>query len=51
MFCVFRCDSIDKLKNKLLSTENELSDAKIYKDFYLFTFNFAKNPCQKSLGL
>lgn len=45
------CDSVDKLKMKLPSLEHELRDANKFKDFYQFTFNFAKNPGQKSLEL
>ncbi|GIX97447.1 DCN1-like protein 2 [Caerostris extrusa] len=45
------CDSIDKLKHKLPSLENELKDAFKFKDFYNFTFNYAKNPGQKGLEL
>lgn len=47
---IFRCDSIEKLKLKLPTLENELRDAVKFKDFYNFTFNYAKNPGQKGLG-
>lgn len=30
--------------------EQELKDPRKFKDFYQFTFNFAKNPGQKGLG-
>lgn len=55
MFCfVFlsfcRCDSIEKLKAQLPKIEQELKDSRKFKDFYQFTFNFAKNPGQKGLG-
>lgn len=30
--------------------EQELKDSGKFKDFYQFTFNFAKNPGQKGLG-
>lgn len=30
--------------------EQELKDHGKFKDFYQFTFNFAKNPGQKGLG-
>ncbi|PRD32006.1 UNVERIFIED_CONTAM: Dcun1d1 [Trichonephila clavipes] len=46
-----RCDSIEKLKYKLPSLENELKDPVKFKDFYIFTFNYAKNPGQKGLDL
>eukprot|EP00095_Tigriopus_kingsejongensis_P001512 snap_masked-scaffold220_size252247-processed-gene-0.4 protein:Tk01512 transcript:snap_masked-scaffold220_size252247-processed-gene-0.4-mRNA-1 annotation:"dcn1-like protein 1" len=45
------CDSIDKLKSKLPTLEREISDPLRFKDFYQFTFNYAKNPGQKSLDL
>lgn len=45
-----RCDSVDKLRNKCPSLEQEIRDAVRFKDFYQFTFNYAKNPGQKSLG-
>lgn len=45
-----RCDSIDKLKSQLPKMEQELKDHGKFKDFYQFTFNFAKNPGQKGLG-
>lgn len=47
-----RCDSIDKLRNKLLQIEADLTTDHIkFKDLYQFTFNFAKSPNQKSLDL
>lgn len=45
------CDSIDKLKARLATLENELKDNFKFKDFYNFTFNYAKNPGQKGLDL
>lgn len=47
----YRVDSIDKLSAKLNSLENELRDPMKFKDFYHFTFNYAKNPGQKGLEL
>lgn len=44
------CDSIEKLKAQLPKMEQELKDHGKFKDFYQFTFNFAKNPGQKGLG-
>lgn len=44
-------DSIDKLKACLSNLENELRDSQKFKDFYQFTFNYAKNPGQKGLDL
>lgn len=45
------CDSIEKLKARLPQLENELRDNYKFKDFYHFTFNYAKNPGQKGLDL
>lgn len=45
------CDSIEKLKARLSSLESELKDGFKFKDFYHFTFNYAKNPGQKGLDL
>ncbi|KTG01957.1 hypothetical protein cypCar_00009099 [Cyprinus carpio] len=45
------CDSIEKLKAQLPRMEQELKDQGKFKDFYQFTFNFAKNPGQKGLGM
>ncbi|CAB4037200.1 DCN1 1, partial [Paramuricea clavata] len=43
------CDSIDRLRSRLSLIENEISDTHKFKEFYQFTFNFAKNPGQKNL--
>lgn len=45
------CDSVDKLKSKLPSLEKEILDPSKFKEFYQFTFNYAKNPNQKGLDL
>lgn len=45
-----RCDSPEKLKSLLPRLEQELKDSGKFKDFYQFTFSFAKNPGQKALG-
>lgn len=47
---ISRCDSPEKLKMILPRLEQELKDTGKFKDFYQFTFNFAKNPGQKGLG-
>lgn len=44
-------DSIDKLKAKLPMLELEIKDVNKFKDFYHFTFNYAKNLGQKGLDL
>lgn len=49
-FSFSRCDSPEKLKALLPRLEQELKDSGKFKDFYQFTFNFAKNPGQKGLG-
>ena len=49
-YFVFRCDSIEKLRKRAETLEKEIQDAQQFKDFYQFTFNFAKNPGQKGLG-
>ncbi|XP_008570458.1 PREDICTED: DCN1-like protein 1 [Galeopterus variegatus] len=46
-----RCDSIEKLKAQIPKMEQELKEPGRFKDFYQFTFNFAKNPGQKGLDL
>jgi len=45
------CDSLDALKRRLPSVEQEISDQAKFKELYLFTFNFAKTPGQKCLEL
>lgn len=45
------CDGPDKLKNKCGLLEQEIRDTVKFKDLYQFTFNYAKNPGQKSLDL
>ncbi|XP_051743426.1 DCN1-like protein 2b isoform X1 [Ctenopharyngodon idella] len=45
------CDSPEKLKSLLPRLEQELKDSGKFKDFYQFTFTFAKNPGQKALDL
>ncbi|XP_014389702.1 PREDICTED: DCN1-like protein 1 isoform X6 [Myotis brandtii] len=44
-----KCDSIEKLKAQIPKMEQELKEPGRFKDFYQFTFNFAKNPGQKGL--
>lgn len=45
------CDSVDKLKKVLPSLELELRDQLKFKDYYNFTFNYAKNDGQKGVDL
>lgn len=42
---------MDKLKQKIPSLEKEILDSNKFKEFYQFTFNYAKNPAQKGLDL
>lgn len=44
-------DNIDSLRSKLPSLEKELIDANKFKDFYQFTFNYAKEDTQKGIDL
>ncbi|XP_062555602.1 DCN1-like protein 1 isoform X2 [Armigeres subalbatus] len=44
-------DSVEKLKAKLPLLELELKDPMKFKDFYQFTFNYAKDSGQKGLDL
>lgn len=50
-FCDLACDSLDKLKQKLPQLEQDLNDMQKFKDFYHFTFNYAKDSGQKGLDL
>jgi len=45
------CDSVEKLKARCGTLDQELRDQNRFKDFYQFTFNYAKNPGQKGLDL
>uniref|UniRef100_A0A8C2LY87 DCN1-like protein n=1 Tax=Cricetulus griseus TaxID=10029 RepID=A0A8C2LY87_CRIGR len=49
-FRALGCDSTEKLKALLPKLEQELKDSAKFKDFYQFTFTFAKNPGQKGLA-
>lgn len=53
LFCLHharRCDSMEKLKKRCDTLEKEIKDQWKFKEFYQFTFTFAKNPGQKGLG-
>ncbi|CAH1782435.1 unnamed protein product [Owenia fusiformis] len=45
------CDSMERLRGKCSTLEQEIRDANKFKDFYHFTFNYAKNQGQKGLDL
>ncbi len=47
---VCSCDSMEKLKRRCETLDGDIKEQSKFKDFYQFTFNFAKNPGQKSLG-
>jgi len=50
-FCDLGVDSLEKLKQKLPQLELDLNDIQKFKDFYHFTFNYAKDSGQKGLDL
>lgn len=50
-YLICSCDSVDKLRNKLPSLEKEIQEPVKFKEFYQFTFNYAKDPGQKGLDL
>lgn len=45
------CDTMEKLRKRCETLDSEIKEKWKFKDFYQFTFNFAKNPGQKSLEL
>lgn len=50
-FTKLGCDSIDKIKAVLPSLNAQLKDADKFRDIYNFSFNYNKEPQQKSLPL
>eukprot|EP01111_Echinosteliopsis_oligospora_P017281 TRINITY_DN742_c0_g1_i1.p1 TRINITY_DN742_c0_g1~~TRINITY_DN742_c0_g1_i1.p1 ORF type:complete len:254 (+),score=60.78 TRINITY_DN742_c0_g1_i1:64-825(+) len=46
-----RCDSIEKLKEKIPEFRQELKADHSFKDFYMFVFEYGKPQTQKSLSL
>jgi DCN1-like protein 1/2 len=50
-FCDLGVDSVEKLKQKLPQLELDLNDVHKFRDFYHFTFNYAKDSGQKGLDL
>lgn len=50
-FCDLGVDNLEKLKQKLPQLELDLNDINKFKDFYHFTFNYAKESGQKGLEL
>ncbi|XP_059490491.1 DCN1-like protein 1 [Neocloeon triangulifer] len=45
------CDTMEKLKMRLPTLEQDIRDPNQFKELYHFTFNYAKNPGQKGLDL
>lgn len=41
---------MEKLRRRCETLDGEIKEQWKFKEFYQFTFNFAKNPGQKSLG-
>lgn len=50
-FIALGVDSIENLRAKLPHLENDLRDPNKFKDFYQFTFNYAKEHAQKGIDL
>jgi len=50
-FCDLGVDNLDKLKQKLTQLDVDLQDVHRFKDFYQYTFNYAKETGQKGLDL
>lgn len=46
-----RVDSLEKLKSKLPSLNEELRDPQKFRDFYQFTFNYARVSSQRTLDV
>lgn len=46
-----RCDTVDKLREKLPSLRAELNDEDAFRDLYMFMFDYGRPPQQKSLPL
>jgi DCN1-like protein 1/2 len=45
-----RCDTIEGLKAAIPTLRKELEDDAKFKDIYLYTFGFSKEPAQRSMG-
>lgn len=50
-FTELSVDSVESLRSKLPTLEHELRDPNKFKDFYQFTFNYAKEDTQKGIDL
>lgn len=50
-FTELSVDSVESLKSKLPTLDAELRDPNKFKDFYQFTFNYAKEDTQKGIDL
>ena len=47
---LFRCDSVDKLRQRISQLDNDIKVPQKFKDFYQFAFNFAKDTGSKNLS-
>lgn len=48
---LFRVDSLEKLKAKMPKLNDEIKDQTAFRNFYQFTFQYAKAVAQRSLDL
>lgn len=49
---IFSVDSLDKLRTKLAQVEQDtLRDPTKFRDLYIFSFAYAKNPTQKGIEM
>ena len=46
----YRCDSIDKLKQRVTQLDNDIKQPARFKEFYQYVFNFAKDAGSKNLS-
>eukprot|EP00116_Pleurobrachia_bachei_P019239 sb/3479501/ len=46
-----KCDSIDKLKTRVSQLDNDIRQPAKFKEFYGYTFTFAKDAGAKNLGI
>lgn len=45
------CDSVEKLRSRVTQLDNDIRQPNKFKDFYQYTFNFAKDTGSKNLGI
>jgi DCN1-like protein 1/2 len=46
-----RCDTVEKLSNWMRNSANQIQDPASFRQFYLFTFNYAKPLASRGLSL